>query len=338
MTALSRVLLATLLASFIAPVASAQWIWTPETGRFINVKRLPKETPELQLEHARSLMIQGEYKEALAETGKFIRFYGDSELADQNYFLRGEIKMAQQDWVDAAQEFQTVVVNYPGSALFDDVIDKQYEIGDSLYEKGIRIQESKGRNRWYRRWWPFQPKPFKQAIEVYSMVIDNQPFTDTAAEAQYKIGLSHFAREEYVDAALEYRLVLEQYPGSEYVDDASVGLVQCYYESSLEPAYDQAPSLLTIAAIDEHKVRFPNDPVNEELVPIRSEMRERVAQQRLDTAKFYDKRQQFQSARIMYEVVTTEFPDTEAAVEAQAWLDAHPGKLRGVATFVGTAY
>jgi hypothetical protein len=48
-----------------------QWTWTPQTGRFINVKRMPKETAELQIEYARSLYMQGELKKALKETEKF---------------------------------------------------------------------------------------------------------------------------------------------------------------------------------------------------------------------------------------------------------------------------
>ena len=41
--------------------AQAQWTWTPQTGRFVNLKRMPKETPELQLEYARSLKITDRY-------------------------------------------------------------------------------------------------------------------------------------------------------------------------------------------------------------------------------------------------------------------------------------
>ena len=38
---------------------AAQWTWTPEVGRLVNLKRLPKETPELQVEYARSLLVGG---------------------------------------------------------------------------------------------------------------------------------------------------------------------------------------------------------------------------------------------------------------------------------------
>lgn len=303
----------------VSTVAAAQWRWTPQTGRWVNVSRMPKETPELQLEHARSFLMQGEYDEASVQADRFTRFYGESDLADENQFLKGEILLAQNEYMRSARQFQSVVGSYPDSDLYDDVIGKQYEIGDILYNKGLENME-KGR----RPWRLFRKRPLRRAIEVYSMVIDNQPFTTEAAEAQYKVGLSHFTREEYVEAAFEYRTVIEEYSGSEWVDEARYDLALCYYNSSLPAAYDQAPSLLTITAISRFQERYPNDPRTDELEEKRVEMRERVAQQRLRTAEFYEEREMGDSARIYYEVLVNQFGDTEAADAARQWLEAHP--------------
>ena len=166
----------------------AQWTWSPQTP-LITVKRLPKDA-ELQVEFARSLMVQGDYKKALRETEKFKDYYDDTDWADDNQYLRGEIMFAQGDLLPAAKEFQQVVATYPESDLFDKVIAKQYEIGDHFYDRGT-ANLAKG-------WWhPFRKRPFRRAIIVYAMVIDNQPFTDSAAQAQYKVGLCHFTLEEY---------------------------------------------------------------------------------------------------------------------------------------------
>ncbi|GMU92554.1 MAG: hypothetical protein AMXMBFR4_16120 [Candidatus Hydrogenedentota bacterium] len=296
--------------------AEAQWTWSPQTGRWINIKRLPKETPELQVEFARSLMVQGDYKKALRETDKFQNYYSDTDWADDNQYLRGEIKMAQGEYMAAAKEFQQVVAAYPGSDLFDNVIAKQYEIGDYFYERGTANLD--------KSWWHlFRKRPFRRAITVYAMVIDNQPFTDAAAEAQYKIGLCHYTLEEYTEAAFEYQRVIEDYAASQWVDEASFGLAMCHYNASLPPAYDQSPSLLAIEAIDRFKSKYPGDSRAAELDPKRAEMVNRVAEQRLRTAKFYEKRRKFDSAAICYEVVVEQFPGTQSAAEAEAWLKQH---------------
>ena len=293
--------------------AADAWVWNPATGRWINEKNLPQPTAELQVEAARSLMEQGEYKRAMRETNKFDKYYLDSEWADDNQFLRGEINLRRGDYTEAANEFQQVITNYPGTDLYDTVIAKQYEIGDRFYALGEK--------RLNKRWTLFRGRPLKKAIDVYSMVIDNQPFQEAAAEAQYKVGLCHFTRDEYVEAAYEYQRVLEDYSGSEWVDDASHGLAMCYYEASLPPDYDQTRSKLAIDAIDEFKARFPEDERGAGLDAKRGEMREKIARQRLDTARFYEKRRRFTAARMYYEVVVEQFPDTAAATDAKLWLE-----------------
>lgn len=296
--------------------ADAAWTWTPQTGRWVNLKRLPKETPELQIEYIRTLLLDQNYKKALDETEKFTKFYPDSDLADQNQYLRGDIKLTQGKVLEASREFQLVVTKYPNSKLYDEVIEKQYEIGDKLYARGQELRTKKIRM--------FRGSPLKKAIEVYGMVISNQPFTDAAAEAQYKVGLCHFARKDYVEAAFEYKRVIEDYSTSQWVDDARYGLAVCYYRSSLPPNYDQEPSHLAIDAIDEFKRQFPNDARVAELEPIRAEMRDRIARQNLQIAQYYEGRRNFAAARIYYNVLAEQYAETSPGEKAKQWLEQNP--------------
>ncbi|HUW62389.1 MAG TPA: outer membrane protein assembly factor BamD [Candidatus Bathyarchaeia archaeon] len=296
--------------------AYAEWTWTPQTGRWINVKRLPKETAELQVEYARSLMLEGNFKKAIQETEKFTDYYSDTEYADKNQFLRGEIRMAQGKPIEAAREFQQVVGKYPNSALYDDVIKMQYQIGDQLYADG---------QKQVKKFWTLAPKrPYKRASEVYSMVISNEPFTDAAAEAQYKVGLCRHTRKQYIEASFEYKRVIEDYSTSPWVDDAAAGLANCYYDGALPSDYDQQPSQLAVTAIDEFKERFPDDARNADLTEKKGKMRESIAEQRLKTAEFYEKRRNFDSARIYYQLAAKDFAGTAAAEKANQWLQQNP--------------
>ena len=340
---LRRVAFSTIIlcvATVFSP-ATAQWTWTPETGRFVNMNNLPKETPELQVEYTRSLVVGGQYSKAMDETAKFSKFYANTDYADDNQFLRGEIKLAEGDYMDAAEAFQQVISVYPESPLYDGVIANQYEIGDALFEKGSAKKKKKP--AWYRPWSalskynPFKHRPLKKAITVYSMVIDNQPFTNEAAEAQYKIGLCHFTREEYLESSFEFRRVIEDYSNSEWVKDSTFQLTRSYEEAALSPDYDQAPSQLAMNAIDTFARRYPDDSRVAERQEIREEMRESIAEQRFRTARFYDKRRLIPSARIYYEIVVGEFPGTRAAEKAEEWLAQNPPDGKAQPAFVGPA-
>lgn len=314
---MKRIFIFALLGMTLANAAFAQWSWTPQTGRWINLKNLPKETPELQLEFARDLLIQGEYNKALRETTKFEKFYADSDFSDDNQFLRAEIRQAQGDLMNASRAFQQVVDSYPSTNLYDQAMAKQYEIGDALYEEGLIKMD--------KRFKLFKKRPMKRAVEVYSIVVENQPFTAVAAEAQYKLGLCNFTLENYTEAAFEYRRVIEDYAGSDWVDEASYGLAITYIEQSLPPAYDQSPSALALEAIDRFVNIYSGDERIPEMLEHRNELHQRIAAQRLLNAQFYEKRRKFTAAQIYYEEVVKQFPGTPAAETAQAWLDEHSG-------------
>lgn len=295
----------------------AQWTWTPQTGRWVNLKRLPKETPQLQLEYARSLLLEGNYDKAWRETRKFTTFYEDSEFRDDNQFLRGEIRMAQGKLLEGAKEFQTLIATFPETDHYDEAIAKQYEIGDRYFERGQKKMDE--------TWTLWKKRPLKRAVEVYSMVIENQPFTAEAARAQYQVGLCRYTTENYLEAAFDYRRVIEDYAGSDWVDEASFGLAMCYYDMALPADYDQTPSQLTVDAVESFATRYPDDERLPGLREKQAEMQERIAQQQLLTAKFYEKRRKFGSAKIYYEVVVDKYPASEAAQTATAWLEAHQG-------------
>jgi len=151
------------------------------------------------------------------------------------------------------------------------------------------------------------------------------------AQAQYKVGLCHYAREEYTEAAFEYRRVIEDYAGSEFVDDAGFGLAMCYYDGSRPADYDQTNSMLAVRAIDDFKAQFPADDRTADLDGKRVEMREKLAESQLRSASYYVKRREYLSARIYYELIAKDFSDTSAAAKANEWLAANPGapKMRG---------
>jgi TolA-binding protein len=318
----------------------AQWTWTPETGRLVNLQNLPKETPELQLEHARSLLIEDDLDRAIKATVKFQEYYADSDFSDQNQFLRGKIRLAQEKYEDAAEEYQVVVSSYPESELYDVVIDEQYKIGDLLFERGRDRLEYYRNQPWYRidsTLKPFKRKQLKQATNVYTMVIDNQPFTAEAAQAQYKLGLCQMAQERYEEAAFEFSRVLEDYAGSTWVKEAAFGLAECYTLGSHEPEYDQSPSQLAIDTIDELERRYATDDRIDGLQEVRSEMVEKIAQQRYLTAESYDRANQPFAAQLSCEVIVDEYPGTEAAQKAQDWLDANPPANSASERFIGSA-
>ncbi len=299
-----------------AGAANAVWVWTPETGRWINPKSQPKETPEAQLEYASQLRLAGEYEEALDEYQKFFRFYPDSALCPQAQFQIGELYEARGDYERASKEYQKVVSNWRASELFDRVVEKQYEIADRFY------REEMARRRRFRL---FRGRYLRRAIRIYEQLIENAPFGPAAAEAQYKIAECHFASGQYLEATYEYQKVLDEYPSTEWAGQAMYGLGMCYYKQALPAEYDQTIARKAVEQFQLFKGLYPDDPKAEEAAERIAELREEMARQQLVVASFYEKMQKPDSARVYYRTVAAKYPGTRAAGVAREKLEAAAG-------------
>jgi len=296
--------------------ANAVWVWTPETGRWINPKSQPKETPEAQLEYASQLRLAGDYEEALDEYQKFFRFYPDSALCPEAQFQIGELYEARGDYERASKEYQKVVSNWRSSELFDRVVGKQYEIADRFY------REEMTRRRRFRL---FRGRYLRRAIRIYEQVIENAPFGPAAAQAQYRIAECYFASEQYLEATYEYRKVLDEYPSSDWAGQAMYGLGMCYYKQALPAEYDQTIARKAVEQFQLFMGLYPDEPKAEEASQRIAELREEMARQQLVVAGFYEKRQKPDSARVYYITVVKKYPGTRAAGEAKEKLEADAG-------------
>lgn len=292
--------------------ANAVWVWTPETGKWINPKNQPKETAQAQLEYASQLRLAGDYEEALAEYEKLFRFYPDSELCPEAQFQIGELYEARGDYERASKEYQKVISNWSASDLFDRVTDKQYEIADRFYQEELR---RKG------RFTLFRGRRLRKAMQIYEQVIKNAPFGRAAARAQYRIADCYYALGRYLEATYEYQKVLDEYPSSDWAGQAMYGLAMCYYEQALPAAYDQTIARKAIEQFELFMEMYPDDPKGKEARAKIAELREEMANQQLAIAGFYDREERPVSARVYYQSIVAKYPGTRAATQAKEKLE-----------------
>lgn len=291
--------------------AGAVWVWTPETGRWINPKNQPKETAEAQLEYASQLRLAGDYEEATSEYRKFFRFFPDSDLCAQAQFQVGELYEAQGDYERASTEYQKVISNWPASDLFDKVMGKQYEIADRFYQKGTRAEGFRFlRGRYVRR-----------AMQTYQRVIENAPFGRAAARAQYRVAECYFASGRYLEATYEYQKVLDEYPSSDWAGQATYGLAMCYCKQALPAEYDQTIARKAVEQFRLFLRMHPGDPKADEAEARIAELREDMARQQLVIARFYERIEKRGAARLYYLSAVAKYPETEAAREATEQLE-----------------
>ncbi len=136
---------------------------------------------------------------------------GVPEVRGPQYFYdKGTQALDKKRYLEAIENFQRLVSNFPGSAL---VSDGQYYLAQSY----------------------FGMEDFVNAVFEYQRLIDTYPSSEWADEAAFSIGESYFEQRrrpeldqtETFEALTSYRRFIEDHPTSPMISTAEERIVRC---------------------------------------------------------------------------------------------------------------
>lgn len=283
----------------------AYWVWTPQTGKWINPKYAVKDTPQEQIDWAMGFYEVGDYKRAVAEFEKLIENYPNSEHAPLAQYYIGRSYEEMEDYYQAFLAYQKTIEKYPYNEKVDEIIERQYKIGSIFLDgqkatiMGMKILPA-----------------LDKAVEILSRVVENAPYARYADLAQFKIGEAHRKQGLYEEAVQAYQKLIDDYPGSPLIEDAKYQIALCTYYVSRDPYYDQDFTDKAIKEYQELIKKTSDIELLREASETLSELREKKAKSAFGTARFYEKSKHYKSAIIYYKEVVEKYGDTSIAKEA----------------------
>jgi len=294
------------LMFFAAAPAHAFWVWTPESGKWVNPKYSVKETPQQQLEFGLGIAQAEDYAKAIQEMEKLIKHYPKAREAAEARFYIAEFQEKLGEFAKAFQNYQEVIKKYPYSERSNEIVKRQYDLG-------TKILEGKSKNEGFLL---NLGKERVDVVEVFETVIKNQPYGEFAAPSQYKIGL--YLKEEGLlqEARDAFEKTMNDYPNSEWAKAARYQIALADSERSAAAGYDQK---ITESAIEEFKgliEEYPDAELSQEAKSHITDLRDKEAENNFIIAEFYEKQKQYDSAKIYYSMIIEEYKNTVWAQKA----------------------
>lgn len=245
-----------------------------------------------------------DYKGALEEFKKLIRHYPDAVETPEAQYYYGMCLEELGKYYDAYQAYQKVISKYPFSSRTEDVLQKEYIVAQKLIDYrtifvGINMT---GENA---------------ALEVFRKVIENAPYGKYAAASQYKIGLTLKAKGYFDEAAKEFQKVVDVYPDSEWAEPAKFQIALCADKSSLDASYDQTMTAEAKDKFDEFVKAHPEADLSQEASERIDALREKEAESQYVVGQFYEKQKAASSAKIYYQYVVKNFPQSAWAAKSR---------------------
>ncbi len=301
-----RRLILAIITIFILSVSPAYpyWIWTPKTGKWVNPKTTVKTTPKEQFDFAKGFYDIKNYEEAKREFKKLLKSYPKSaEAAESQYYL-GLIEEAQGNLYEAYQAYQKVIDKYPFSERIQEIIEREYKIGEAFM--GGEKRKAIGMTL------PVE----NPAIEIFTKVVENSTYGPLAAVAQYKLGLVLEGLVRYYEAEEAFNKVITNYPNSEWVEAAQFQIASCRAAVSRSPDYDQGAFKEAKDKFEEFVREHPDAVLSGDAEKNIEKLKEKEAEANFNTGRFYEKQKAYEAARIYYEDVISNYPDSVWAAKA----------------------
>ena len=296
---------------FLSTRAQADWIWTPETGKFINPKWEVKPTPDDQLEYAQSFRDQGNCKKAMVEYKKLIKAYPRSKEAPEAEFYTGQCLEDMVKPYEAYQAYQLVIDKYPFSERAAQIVGLEYNIANHLLE-------NKGRSKWAQ----VVVGSDDRVIEILRTVIKDAPYGKFAAISQYKIGLYLKEKGMYQEARDEFEKTMNDYPNSEWAQASKFQIAMADTSRASDAQHEQKVTGVAMDEFNEFVKTHPDSQLTPEAKAQMALLKEREAENNFVIAKFYQKQKNLKAARIYYKEVDHDYADTSWAPKAEAKLKA----------------
>ena len=287
----------------LSEAAGAYWIWTPESKKWTNPKYAPKESPQEQLNFAKSYYEAKDYTTAYNEFKKLVKYYVDAVEAPEAQYYMGLCLEEMGKYYEAYQSYQKIVDKYPFSSRMEDVLQREYIVAQKLldYKKTLIGIDFTGENA---------------SIEIFRKIIENAPYGKYAAASQYKMGLTYKAKGYFPEATEEFQKVVDTYPESEWADPAKFQIAQCAAKSSLDASYDQTLTQEAKDKFNEFLKSHPEAELSKEAEARIGELKDKEAESNFKIAAFYEKQKAIASAKIYYNYVIKTFPRSPWAQKA----------------------
>jgi outer membrane assembly lipoprotein YfiO len=292
------------------------WIWSPKTKQFTNPKWAVKSTPKAQLEFAKGILDTGDHKNALAEFKRLLKYYPESlEAADAQFYV-GECLEKTGDIYNAYLAYQKTLDKYAFTDKIDAVLESEFRIADKLSDEKVKLLG-------------IDVPQYYHAITIYRKIIENSPYGKLAAISQYKIGIILKNAGDFSEARKEFEKVISNYPNSEWSEAAKFQVAKTSSLASLKPEYDQEASGEAIDKYEEFVKKHPQAELAKEAKGEVTSLTGRQAEKDFKVAEFYEKQKAYKSAKIYYEEVIRQYPDTVWANNARDKIKAltKEGKL-----------
>ncbi len=181
-------------------------------------------------------------------------------------------------------------------------VTKPEETPDLIFQKGIEYLKRGN---------------YKEAERSFERIIYNYPTSVYLEDAQFYLAETYLKKGDYFSAKEEFNFFLKNFPASRYIEEANYKFILSAIRSLPKLSKDQEEILEIKEFIMEFKDKYPNSDYLPQIDSLLLEIANRLAKKEFSAGFLYYKAGEYDAAKVYFEYIIREFPETETAHEAE---------------------
>ena len=275
-----------------------------------------------QLDVAQAAFDKQDYSTALKAARRTVKVWPLSDYAADAQYLVARSYEARGRDERAFKEYQKVVDKYPRIALFQEVLQRQFDIANK-YLGG----------KWFKLWGYIPAfKDMDKTADMFAKIVQTGPYSEVAPQAQMNIGAAREKQKKYPEAVKAYERAADRYNDQPAIAaEATFKAGMAHWKQAQKAEYDQSASGSAIATFTDFITLFPEDARVKQAQKLIEDLRAEQARGSYEIAKFYEKRKRVQGALVYYNEVLILDPTSQYANESRKRIDELKARVIGPA-------
>jgi len=155
-----------------------------------------------------------------------------------------------------------------------------------------------------------------QAVPLYEKLLSEFPKPEIAEQAKFRLAKCRMDVGAYELAIPEFKEFVDTYPKSDLVDNAAYLAALCYLKETPRIERDQTKTTEALSELTLLLRKYPTTDVKADVEAAIKEARSRLAEKEYMNGQLYFNLGDYQSARVYYDYVISDYGDTEWAPRA----------------------
>lgn len=306
------------VAAEIPYAKSLPWVGAPDSDERIAKTHFDK---------AEQIFHKKQYADSRGSYKKAATSLPDSALHEDSLFMIAETYFFEDNYPDAFEAYETLLVNYKRSRHLDKAVARQFAIGQYWQKRYQKDPENVLTPNIVDKTRPFNDLQ-GSSLRAFEKVRLNHPTGALADDSLMATANAYFLRERYEDADYHYGLVRREYPHSEHQYQAHFLGIQSKIRCYQGPQYDgmclQEAKELIEQTIRQFAKLSTED--RQRLQRLHAQVLANLAFRDYEIAQFYANKGYYAAAKVYYNRVIHEFSHTEVANKAQQQLEKIEGE------------